>query len=67
MDTLDEFTLDELRALLAIKERRASIVQADVKLNVQVQHLRTVISIRMVARDLRLELAEARVDGEAAA
>ncbi len=66
MDTLDEFTLDELRALLAIKERRASIVQGDVKLNVQVQHLRTVISMRMVARDLRLELAEARVEQSAA-
>jgi len=55
-----EFTLAEVQELLARKERRLSIAQTDVALRVQVQHLRTVVAMRMLDRDLLADLEALR-------
>ena len=60
MDLLEDHTIEELEALWQRKKRRLDITPNDVKLRFQVQHLATIVSARMVNRDLRLELAAAR-------
>lgn len=56
MDLLEDFTIEELQELWRRKQRRAAIATQDVKLRFQVQHLATIVSARVVNRDLRLEL-----------
>lgn len=60
MDLLEDFTIEELQDLWQRKQRRAAIATQDVKLRFQVQHLAQVVSMRMVSRDLRLELVDLR-------
>lgn len=62
MNQYPDFTLAEVQELLARKERRLSIAQTDVHLRVQVQHLRTVVAMRMLDRDLLADLEALRAE-----